>query len=441
MPLPIERFRRTARGFGADRRGNIAVIFAIALLPMLGFVGAAVDFSRASSARSAMQAALDSTTLMIAKEAPASTTADLTTRANDVFKTLYKRDQVANISISAAYTPQNGTIPGKVVATGSGELPTSFMKVLGWDKMGIGTSSTTSWQNLKLRVALALDNTGSMQDDNKLVELKKAAKIFVRQLKDTVVSNGDVYISVVPFQWIVNIGSTATTNLDWTWWDRNGSNTHGKAHSSWSGCVTDRAEPNDITADASGGFRPELYKPDGYSDGCPKLQPLLPLTYDFDAINQRVEAMEYGGGTNQPIGLFWAWWTLRSNPPFAAPAKIANTQYLTAIVLMTDGENTGSSYYQEVHKSDGSCDGRARADGKPACPDVDSRQQKLCDAIKADNIVIYTVDVNTDKGPSRPVLKYCASGDSKFFALTEASQMSGAFREIAASMQKLRIAN
>ena len=52
--------------FQRDDRGNIAVIVAVALVPLLGFVGAALDFSRAVAARTKMQEALDSTALMAA---------------------------------------------------------------------------------------------------------------------------------------------------------------------------------------------------------------------------------------------------------------------------------------------------------------------------------------------------------------------------------------
>jgi hypothetical protein len=47
--------RGAAKRFTAAEEGNIAVIFAIALVPILGFVGAAVDYTRANSARSSMQ--------------------------------------------------------------------------------------------------------------------------------------------------------------------------------------------------------------------------------------------------------------------------------------------------------------------------------------------------------------------------------------------------
>ena len=57
------------RAFTAARDGNVAIMFAMSLIPLVGLVGAAVDYSRANSAKVAMQAALDSATLMLSKEA------------------------------------------------------------------------------------------------------------------------------------------------------------------------------------------------------------------------------------------------------------------------------------------------------------------------------------------------------------------------------------
>jgi Flp pilus assembly protein TadG len=55
-------FRRPARmlrRFRANRRGNVAVIFALACLPLLAAVGCAVDYSGAVRTRSKMQSAAD----------------------------------------------------------------------------------------------------------------------------------------------------------------------------------------------------------------------------------------------------------------------------------------------------------------------------------------------------------------------------------------------
>ena len=63
--------------FLRNRDAGVAPMLALAALPLFGFVGAAVDFSRAASARTAMQAALDATALMLSKDAQSLSTADL----------------------------------------------------------------------------------------------------------------------------------------------------------------------------------------------------------------------------------------------------------------------------------------------------------------------------------------------------------------------------
>ena len=62
--------RHLLRAFAGNSDGGAAPMLALAALPLFGFVGAAVDYSRAASARTAMQAALDATALMLSKEAP-----------------------------------------------------------------------------------------------------------------------------------------------------------------------------------------------------------------------------------------------------------------------------------------------------------------------------------------------------------------------------------
>ena len=66
-------------------------MLALAALPLLGFVGAAIDFSRAASARTAMQAALDASALMLSKDAQMLTPTDLIQKAGDDFRALFTR--------------------------------------------------------------------------------------------------------------------------------------------------------------------------------------------------------------------------------------------------------------------------------------------------------------------------------------------------------------
>src|SRR5215813_132954 len=93
--------RRAFHAFRLARQGNVAITFGLALIPVMGLVGAAVDFSRANSAKSAMQAALDSATLMLSKEAAGLTAEQLQQKAHDYFFALIHRPEIQNLTVDA----------------------------------------------------------------------------------------------------------------------------------------------------------------------------------------------------------------------------------------------------------------------------------------------------------------------------------------------------
>src|SRR6267378_3016536 len=101
--LIFAKLRHALRAFGAARRGNVTLTFALVVIPVIGLVGAAVDYSRANSARTQMQAALDSTALMLSKEAPTLTSSQMTQRANDYFNTMFTRPDALNKQLSVVY--------------------------------------------------------------------------------------------------------------------------------------------------------------------------------------------------------------------------------------------------------------------------------------------------------------------------------------------------
>jgi Flp pilus assembly protein TadG len=429
----------TAGKFRRDDGGNIVVIFAIALVPLLGFVGAALDYSRAVAARTRMQSALDATALMAAKDAPNLSASALTTRATGYFNALFTTP-VGNPTFNFTYTPASGGTAANVKVSASGAIQTDFLKMVGHPALTISSSATTTWANTRLRVALALDVTGSMKDDGKMTAMKAAATKLVDTLSSSAASNGDVYLSVVPFAKDVNVGKSNYNQgwLDWTDWSKDsanktcdwrGNNCTVKAKSTWNGCVTDRTESYDTTGTPPTNYATDF--PAEQYDDCPAQ--LLPLTYDFAAVKTKIDNLQPAGGTNQPIGLFWAWWTLRSNAPFAAPATDPNFTYITAIILFTDGLNT-----QQRNPAYGN--GQKQYDGK-----IDARQKILCDNVKTDSVRLYTIQVNTDGDMQSTVLPYCAGTQAatpdlqKFFMLTSATQIMSAFDEISADLKKLRV--
>ena len=155
--------------FWKNRQGNVAPMLGIAIIPLMGAVGAAVDYSQANATRTAFQNALDSTALMLSKTAALQTSGELQTAATNDFNALFTGTNAKNVTVTATYSSTNGS---QLVLNGSATVNTNFLSVLGIDTINITASTTSTWGNTRLRVALVLDNTGSMASSNKMTALK-----------------------------------------------------------------------------------------------------------------------------------------------------------------------------------------------------------------------------------------------------------------------------
>ena len=214
----IRRLHRAARLFAAQRRGNVAITFALSLIPVLGLTGAAVDFSRANSMKAEMQAALDSTALMVSKTAATQTADQIQASAHNYFTALFTRPEASNVQITAIYSNSSGS---SVVVNASADMATDFMTVLGVKTITVTSSSTAKWGSNRLRVALVLDNTGSMAQSGKMDALKTATTNLLTELQNAVTTDGDVYVSIIPFSKDVSVASASNYNqnwIDWTDW-------------------------------------------------------------------------------------------------------------------------------------------------------------------------------------------------------------------------------
>ena len=211
------RFRLWCR-WCSDRRGNLTTIFALSLIPIIAFVGAAVDFSRASSLKVAMQAAADATALMLSKDAATLTNDQLQTKANAYFDALFTRPEAKGVMVTATFTKTSGPL---MVLNASSSVDTMFMGIMGFRSLHVAVNSQVRWGNTRLRVALVLDTTGSMADAGKMPAMQTATKNLITQLQNVSVTNGDVYISIIPFSKNVNVdpGNYNSTSIDWTDWE------------------------------------------------------------------------------------------------------------------------------------------------------------------------------------------------------------------------------
>jgi Flp pilus assembly protein TadG len=440
----FNRVRTAAGRFAGADQGNIAVIFAITAVPIISFVGAAIDYTRANAARSAMQAALDSTSLMLSKDLVNGviTPSQVNAKAATYFTALYTNGDGQSITINATYTAASGSTPATIKVDGAGNVTTDFMRVAGFPKLDIGTTSTTTWGTQRMRVALVLDVTGSMANDGKMAAMKPAAKKLIDTLAALAANPGDVYISLVPFAKDVNVGASnydqnwinwadwdndnqTCTGGTWTWWGGwSGQTCTPKDHNTWNGCVTDRDQNYDTLNTAPTGGPSTRFYAEQYN-ACPAQ--LMPLTYDFAALKTKIDSLNPSGGTNQPIGIAWGWQSLTDSAPLTYPAEDPNYTYKKVLIVMSDGLNT-----QDRWPSYGN--GQTQYGGQ-----IDARQQIQCDNIKAAGITIYTMHVNTDGDPTSAILQSCASSSDKFSTVTSSSQIAAAFDSIGTQLSKLRV--
>ncbi len=219
MKTTISRLRSALAQIGHFRRndrGNVMITFALALIPMIGAVGAAVDYSRANSARTAMQAALDAAGLTLSKDAQTLTPAQLAAKATEVFNANYNHSEVKDVAVTASLSnPQPGSFRLEMAATG--KVPTTLMAM--WKpQMAIGTTAQIAWGMKQLELVLALDNTGSMSSSNKMTQLKLAAKDLLKTLQNAAKKPDDIKVAIVPFATDVNVG-TSNVNANWIRWD------------------------------------------------------------------------------------------------------------------------------------------------------------------------------------------------------------------------------
>jgi Flp pilus assembly protein TadG len=145
--------------FFADQRGGVAPVFALALVPMVGLVGASVDYSRGNGARTSMQSALDAATLMLAREAPTLQPNEIAPRATALFNGVFARTDVDNLQVSAAVSnaPSGMTVTTSV----SGSIVTRFMQMMGHNSLNLAARASVVSATDGLGCVLALNSTAS----------------------------------------------------------------------------------------------------------------------------------------------------------------------------------------------------------------------------------------------------------------------------------------
>jgi Flp pilus assembly protein TadG len=211
MRIRADILRRAAASLRRDRKGSVAVIFAVALVPVLIAAGVGIDMTRALASRQNLQDALDSTALALAHMPSDSTQDDLEAEGDKWLQ--------ANLNDKALGAVDLDVVPGQgeIVLNASSSVPTTLTALAGFTTFPVVAHSTVKWGVGHVEVALVLDNTGSMEG-KKLTSLVAAGKSLVKTLlaSNTAAEPDAVKIAIVPFSNTVNIGSSYSNQ---TWMD------------------------------------------------------------------------------------------------------------------------------------------------------------------------------------------------------------------------------
>jgi Flp pilus assembly protein TadG len=234
------------RTFGRSRDGNIALWFALMLLPLLLAVGAAIDYARAATLRAKLQQATDAAILAVAPLAGQKTDAELKALAESYLRSAMKEPldtmggRDAHVD-SIVVTSDRGD----VTITSSAVYDPVFMNIgaLRQQTITLGTLSRSLASDVNYEIALVIDNSGSMGNragwgwsaPTKMAATKTAALSLIDAMFSTTSGASRTKISLVPFNLSVEVG-TEYARYPWT-------DTEGKSSIHWDGITFEKPDP------------------------------------------------------------------------------------------------------------------------------------------------------------------------------------------------------
>jgi Flp pilus assembly protein TadG len=209
-------------------------------------------------------------------------------------------------------------------------------------------------------------------------------------------------------------------------------------------CVSERTEAQAYTsASPSTALVGRNYAAPG--NDCPSTT-IQPLTSNRTTLTNVINGLSIGGSTAGQIGAAWGWYAV--SPTFnslwpssgAGPHNVRDT--LKAVILMTDGEFNTPYCTGVIAQNAG--DGSGSASNKINCNatngDPYTQAQRLCTAMKAEGIVVYTVGFQVASGgDAARFLRDCATGPAYAHLPASGADLSTAFKAIGRDITRLRI--
>lgn len=211
-------------------------------------------------------------------------------------------------------------------------------------------------------------------------------------------------------------------------------------------CVSERTGAQAYT-DAAPGASARVGRnyPSTSGNPCPTAT-ILPLNSNKATLKSLINGLTVTGSTAGQIGMAWGWYSVSPNfnslwPGSPAGAYSAVTT-LKAVIIMTDGEfntpyNSGVIAQNAGSGSGGTTD---KINQNATNGDPFGQGQALCDAMKAQGVIVYTVGFQIAAGGSAAtLLANCATSADHAYLPTSGADLSEAFAAIGRDITTLRI--
>ncbi len=453
-------FLKTIRAFKKSCAGISMILFGILGMLLILFTGVMVDYGREQILQSALQSSLDATSLAKSRDIFDNSYLTKTRPYFDRNFDNYLSSRVTDFRM--VVNPTRDTLTVAATTT----IPTVFLQIFGLREMRISAVSAARVELNTLEIAMALDNTGSMDGVN-MDALKVASSTFINQIYTSRIFQNTTYTSIIPFNATVNIGRANagwTTNeaLDWgsTAWagcieardgaldtidtPPNGGNTRYDKYYWECRASTNPYADNEWKAGCTGAQTGILDGSFGPNKECQTLQEIQPLSRNRAALLTTLNDMFPIGSTHINLGLAWGWNTIspqwrgfwRGEAAAAnLPGPYNNPKFFKAIILMTDGDNT--IYTPDAYSGyDFVSAGKLGSTQIPAAvAEMNNRLEQLCTNIKRNNVMIITLGLGAGlRADTIARLSRCATAPEFAFTPKNAGDLNAAYQSI---MQRL----
>ena len=429
------------RGFWDDQRGNVAIISAFSILPLLALAGGATDIARHESYRAQLQDGLDRAVLAAAS----------LTQTRPVEETVrgYLKALPFADDIDLHFTYLNAVNAREVTVTAGYEMQTGFLPLIGIDAIRVGAAATALERRTNIEISLMLDISGSMREGSpsKISLLRPAAQAFIDAIL-TPETAKFTSVSVVPYAGSVSVGADVFNAL------------HGARVHSNSSCFefannefgvgmlnfTGRAQVPHFT---NWNYNTNIAGLNWW--WCPTDDTALTFMSNNAAfLKNRIANYKMHDGTGTANAMNWGMMLLEpALRPFIGqavsanlvpsdfsnrPADFEDPNTVKFIVLMTDGAIT-----EQWRPKDPSRPVTQAPDNQKLFTASVALNQMyaVCNRAKANHVVVYTIGFQVTS-EAQEQMRQCATTPNHFYNVA-GLDIAGAFRSIASAIQQVRL--